>query len=269
MSPDLAIEVRDLGKRFRLVRTNASRALHRKIEEILYSAIGRKAAAEDDGGHHEMSELWALRNISFDVRRGEIFGVLGGNGAGKSVLLKILSRVMVPTEGNAWIRGRAGSVLQLGSVVHPELTGRENIYHGAAMLGLPKDFVDRRFDEIVEFSGLEDFLHVPMKRYSSGMQGRLMFSIFSQMETELMFIDEALSVGDEQFRSRCQERMRRLASEGRTILVVSHDMAFINNFCHRGMLLEKGSVSMIGSGEEVTAAYSASLKRKKAAQGAS
>ncbi|MBV9082120.1 MAG: ABC transporter ATP-binding protein, partial [Acidobacteriaceae bacterium] len=226
MSPRSAILVESLGKCFRLDRGDPTHGLHRRLEQVLRSALVRQRSGRE--GNHL---FWALRDVSFEVKSGEIFGIVGGNGAGKSVLLKILSRVTRPTEGQAFVRGRPGALLQLGTVVHPELTGRQNIHQSAAILRLEKNYIRRKFDEIVAFSELEAFLDVPVRKYSTGMQARLAFALVSQLDTEILFIDETLAVGDERFREKSLARMDRLVSDGRTIVVVSHDLAFIRNRC--------------------------------------
>jgi len=252
MSPDNAIEVEDLGKQYQLVRSNASKALHKRLEQAFRHVLG---IGEPPARVAPAQYLWALRHVSFQVGIGEIFGIIGGNGAGKSCLLRMLSRVTKPTEGRAFLRGRPGSILDLGTVVHPELTGRENIYQSANILGLERAYIDRNFEEIVEFSELSGFLDVPMKKYSTGMRARLAFALMTQLQTEMLFIDEALSVGDEQFREKCVARMRQLTSRGRTILVVSHSMTFIQGFCNRAMLLHKGRMVQVGPAEEISQMY--------------
>ena len=202
---------------------------------------------------------WALRNVSFEVRRGEVFGIVGRNGAGKSVLLRILSRILKPTVGSAEIRGRVSSVIHLGVGVHPELTGRANIYQTAAILRLKKTAIDEKFDEIVAFAELSEFIDRPVKTYSSGMRMRLAFSIMTQLQADIVLIDEALSVGDEAFGAKCVSRMRELVALGRTFVIVSHDFRFMNEFCNRVMVLRRGAVEGIGTPEQMQPVLQATL----------
>ena len=200
--------------------------------------------------------FWALKDICFEVGRGEVIGVVGSNGAGKSTLLKILSRVVEPTEGIARLRGRVASLLEVGTGFHPELSGRENIYLNGAILGMKKAEIDRRFDEIVAFSEIEKFLDTPTKRYSSGMYVRLAFAVAAHLEPEILIVDEVLAVGDVAFQKKCLGKMHDVAaSAGRTILFVSHNMSALSQLCERGILLEKGSVTMIGPIKEAVQRY--------------
>ncbi|MFZ0035304.1 MAG: polysaccharide ABC transporter ATP-binding protein, partial [Sedimentisphaerales bacterium] len=197
--------------------------------------------------------FWALKNISFEVQQGEALGIIGRNGAGKSTLLKILSRVTTPTNGVAKIRGRVASLLEIGTGFHQELTGRENIYLNGAILGMTKAEVRRKFDEIVDFSGLEKFIDTPVKRYSSGMYVRLAFAVAAHLEPEILFVDEVLAVGDVEFQKKCLGKMEDVAKEGRTILFVSHNMAAIRSLCRRTILLDKGELLMdSATGQAVT-----------------
>lgn len=199
----------------------------------------------------ESDLFWALKNVSFEVQEGEVLGVIGRNGAGKSTLLKVLSRITEPTSGRAVIRGRVSSLLEVGTGFHPELTGRENVYMNGTILGMTKREIDRKFDEIVEFSGVEQFLDTPIKRYSSGMKVRLAFSVAAHLEPEILIIDEVLAVGDTTFQLKCVERMSQVAAEGRTILFVSHNLDMIPRLCtsaaylHEGRLKDRGSASGI------------------------
>ena len=197
--------------------------------------------------------------MSFEVRPGEVVGILGRNGAGKSTLLKILSRITEPTTGRAVVRGRMGSLLEVGTGFHPELTGRENVYLNGSILGMSRDEIDRKFDEIVAFSGVERFLDSPVKRYSSGMYVRLAFAVAAYLEPEILVVDEVLAVGDAQFQDRCINRMRNVSSAGRTVLFVSHNMPAIQNLCSRCILLRGGRVQLDGKPEEVIKLYHAGL----------
>jgi len=234
---DSAIRVCGISKQFAVSRLDPYRALHETLEGFFRRRFQRPA----------VEPFWALRDVSFEVKRGEVFGIVGGNGAGKSVLLRILSRILKPSTGYAEIHGRASSIIQLGAAVHPELTGRANIYQCGAILRLKKGVIDKKFDEIVAFAELEEFLDRPIKTYSTGMQMRLAFAIMSQLDTEILLIDEALSVGDEAFREKCLGRMRSLLKLGRTVVIVSHDSDFVRTFCHRVMVLRRGRVEGLGA----------------------
>jgi lipopolysaccharide transport system ATP-binding protein len=190
--------------------------------------------------------IWALKDLSFEVKRGEVVGVIGRNGAGKSTLLKILSRITEPTEGQAHIYGRVGSLLEVGTGFHPELTGRENIFLNGAILGMRNDEVRRKFDEIVEFSDLERFIDTPVKRYSSGMYVRLAFAVAAHLEPEILVVDEVLAVGDAEFQRKCLGRMRYVSGTGRTVLFVSHNMAAVLALCNRVVVLDRGRRSFDG-----------------------
>lgn len=192
------------------------------------------------------SVFWALKDVNFEVKEGEVLGIIGHNGAGKSTLLKILSRVTEPTTGRITIRGRVGALLEVGTGFHPELTGRENIYLNGTILGMTKKEIDRKLDEIVDFSGVEKYLDTPVKFYSSGMKVRLGFSVAAHLDPEILVIDEVLAVGDVEFQRRCLDKMQDVSHSGRTILFVSHNMAIISKLCHRGMVLKEGKISFYG-----------------------
>ena len=204
--------------------------------------------------------LWALKDVSFQVERGEVVGIIGRNGAGKSTLLKILSRITAPTEGRAVINGRVGSLLEVGTGFHPELTGRENIYLNGTILGMSKAEVDRKFDKIVDFSGVEKFIDTPVKRYSSGMRVRLAFSVAAHLEPDILLIDEVLAVGDAEFQQRCLGKMGEVASEGRTVLFVSHNMAAVSSLCPKAMYLHQGRLLEYGPTDEIIEHYVASAQ---------
>ena len=186
--------------------------------------------------------IWALNDISFEVQHGQVFGIIGGNGAGKSTLLKILSGIMDPTKGQATVCGRMGSLLEVGTGFHPELTGRENLYLSGAILGMKKKEITEKFDEIVDFSGIERFIDTPVKRYSSGMQIRLAFSVAAHLDPEILLIDEVLAVGDIEFQKKCLGKMNDVSKGGRTVLFVSHNMTAVNSLCSKGVVLENGKV---------------------------
>jgi lipopolysaccharide transport system ATP-binding protein len=199
--------------------------------------------------------FWALKDVNFEVARGEVVGIIGKNGAGKSTLLKILSRITYPTEGEVRLRGRVGSLLEVGTGFHPELTGRENIYFNGAILGMKKKEIDNKFDEIVKFSGVEKYLDTPIKRYSSGMNVRLAFSVAAHLDPEILLVDEVLAVGDAEFQKKCLGKMRDVTSEGRTVLFVSHNMASIEELCPTAMLFEDGNLALSGPASEVIRSY--------------
>ncbi len=213
----------------------------------------RSLKGRGTGAHTK--EFWALRDASFEVSQGEVLGVIGANGAGKSTLFKLLSRITHPTEGEFWTQGRVGSLLEVGTGFHPELTGRENMYLNGAILGMRRAEIENRFDEMVEFAELGDFIDTPVKRYSSGMYTRLAFSVAAHLDPEILIVDEVLAVGDARFQRRCLGRMREVASGGRTVLFVSHNMQAVKDLCSRAILLEKGRVKEEGAVDKVIAAY--------------
>ncbi|MFC1792141.1 ABC transporter ATP-binding protein [Planctomycetota bacterium] len=202
--------------------------------------------------------FWALKDISFDVKEGEVLGIIGRNGAGKSTLLKILSRVTTPTEGHVKIRGRISSLLEVGTGFHPELTGRENVYLNGMIHGMTKAEIKNKFDEIVDFSGVERFIDTPVKRYSSGMNVRLGFAVAAHLEPEILIVDEVLAVGDAEFRRKCLGEMKNVSDGGRTVLFVSHNMQAIRQLCHRGIVLEGGKIVHRGPIDEIVDKYLAS-----------
>jgi lipopolysaccharide transport system ATP-binding protein len=203
--------------------------------------------------------IWALRDVTFEIQPGEVVGVIGRNGAGKSTLLKILSRITEPTSGDIRLHGRVASLLEVGTGFHPELTGRENIYLNGTILGMRRQEIDRKFDEIVAFSEIEKFLDTPVKRYSSGMYVRLAFAVAAHLEPEILLVDEVLAVGDAEFQKKCLGKMGDVAREGRTVIFVSHNMAAVENLCSRGILLDQGRITFTGSQVEAIASYLASF----------
>jgi len=225
------------------------------ISDMIRSALPALKGKQRNGDRQN-SLFWALRGVSFEVERGEVVGLIGHNGAGKSTLLKILSRIVEPTEGIARLRGRVASLLEVGTGFHPELTGRENIYLNGAMLGMRKAEIDRKLDEIVAFSEIEQFLDTAVKRYSSGMYVRLAFAVAAHLEPEILIVDEVLAVGDYAFQKKCMGKMRDVASgAGRTILFVSHNLGALAQLCEHGVLLENGTVKTIGPIEDVIKTY--------------
>lgn len=238
---DIAVMAEDLGKRYRInAAENCSRTLGRTMLDLLTSPFSYLHSSLQEPSAAET--LWALRNVSFEVKRGEVLGVLGQNGAGKSTLLRILSKITLPTEGWARTFGRVGSLLQIGTGFNFELTGRENVYLNGTILGMKKNEVDRKFDEIVDFSGVQAFIDTPIKRYSSGMIVRLGFSVAIFLNPDILLVDEVLSVGDAAFRQKSLEKVYELVSEGCSVMFVSHDLFMIQRLCKRAILLEAGKI---------------------------
>lgn len=259
---DVVIRVENLGKKYTIghaaqaerytalrdVLTRGMQSVFRKAKDL---ALGRPIIEGD-----ELEEVWALRDVSFEVKRGEVLGVIGRNGAGKSTLLKILSLITEPSAGRVTIKGRVASLLEVGTGFHPELSGRENIFLNGAILGMDRLEIKRKFDEIVAFAEIEKFLDTPVKRYSSGMYVRLAFAVAAHLESEVLLIDEVLAVGDAQFQRKCLGKVESLASgEGRTILFVSHNMVAVQRLCTRGVLLVDGELSLYGSVAECVERY--------------
>jgi lipopolysaccharide transport system ATP-binding protein len=259
----ISIEVQGLGKRYRI---GEQRAQYRTIRETVTDALispFKKALyiirGEAYGAANLRKEIWALRDVSFEIAKGEVIGVIGKNGAGKTTLLKILSRITEPTEGIAKIKGRVGSLLEVGIGMHPELTGRENVYLNGAILGMKRSEMIKKYDQILEFSGVEEFIETPMKHYSSGMQVRLAFAIAAYLEPEILLVDEVLAVGDAEFQKKCIGKMEKVAESGRTVLFVSHNMQAIKSLCPKTMLLENGKVKMIDETSAVINEYLSSF----------
>jgi len=217
------------------------------------------------GQRETKEDFWALKDVSFSVKEGEVLGIIGRNGAGKTTLLKILSRITPPTEGSAVLRGRVSSLLEVGTGFHPELTGRENIYINGAILGMKKREIDAKFDEIVAFAELEKFLDTPVKRYSSGMYVRLAFAVAAHLEPEILLVDEVLAVGDYEFQKKCLKKMGKVSRAGRTILYVSHNMSSVINLCDRVILLEQGKIIADGPAKKVVEKY-IGLRKKEGSE---
>ena len=254
MSRDIAVRAENVGKLYRLGElTGGYKLLTEQLTQGVRS-LGRR--------RNRREEFWALRDVGFEVERGETFGVIGHNGAGKSTLLKILSRVTPPTEGEVHLNGRVGALLEVGTGFHQELTGRDNVYLNGAILGMARAEIEHKFDEIVEFAEVERFIDTPVKRYSSGMQLRLAFSVAAHLEPEILIIDEVLSVGDLAFQEKCLGRMETVAGEGRTVLFVSHNLTAVSTLCPRSMLLESGSKIVEGKTDDVIEAYVRSVVRE-------
>jgi len=239
---DIAIRVENLSKRYRIGQFVGYQSLRESVVNFISAPFRRSPTA---GPRNSDSDyIWALKDVSFDVKQGEVVGIIGRNGAGKTTLLKVLTRITEPTEGYAEIRGRAGALLEVGTGFHPELTGKENIYLNGAVLGMKRREIDSKFAEIVEFAGVEKFMDTPLKRYSSGMQVRLAFAVAAHLEPEVLLVDEVLAVGDAEFQKKCLGKMGDIARGGRTVLFVSHNMFSLQNLCTRGILLESGKITM-------------------------
>jgi lipopolysaccharide transport system ATP-binding protein len=245
----VAIEAHDLSKRYRIGQMQAA---YGTLRDSVTRAAGRLVRRDEA---HEQQELWALRDVSFSVREGEVLGVVGRNGAGKSTLLKILTRITAPTAGHAVIRGRVGSLLEVGTGFNPELTGRENVFLNGSILGMKRKEIQRKLPDIVEFSGIDKFIDTPVKRYSSGMYVRLAFSVAAHLEPEILLVDEVLAVGDAEFQQRCLGRMEDFSGTGRTVLFVSHNMQTINQLCDRVIWLDEGGVVEDGDPSSVVTHY--------------
>lgn len=250
-----AIRVEGLGKRYTIGHTKeAYRTMRDALAQSALAPI-RRIRNFGRASYRAEDTIWALKDASFEVQEGEVLGVIGANGAGKSTLLKILTRITEPTEGHAELRGRVGSLLEVGTGFHPELTGRENIFLSGAVLGLSRNEILRKYDEIVEFSGVEKFLDTPVKRYSSGMKVRLGFSVAAHLEPEILLIDEVLAVGDAAFQRKCIGKMSDVTRTGRTVLFVSHNMNAISRLCERVILLDEGCIKLDGEAEQGIQTY--------------
>lgn len=257
---DVIIKVENLSKQYRLGTINYG-VLYRDLQSwwaklrgredpnslVINSAHGRQAESGD--------LFWALKDISFDIRQAEIVGIIGRNGAGKSTLLKILSRVTAPTKGEVKIKGRVASLLEVGTGFHPELTGRENVFLNGAILGMNRQEIVRKFDEIVAFAEIENFIDTPVKRYSSGMYVRLAFAVAAHLEPEILIVDEVLAVGDNKFQKKCLGKMEEVGKDGRTVLFVSHNLGTINELCGKVIMLSHGRIAMEGATDGVVEAY--------------
>jgi len=252
---NVAIVAEGIGKQYRIgAKKQGYETLRDTLMYALKSPLRRIARLSGkDGPSEEM--FWALKDVSFEIKHGEVIGIIGRNGAGKSTLLKILSRITEPTTGRARIYGRVGSLLEVGTGFHPELTGRENIYLNGAVLGMTRAEISKRFDEIVDFSGIEKFLDTPVKRYSSGMFVRLAFSVAAHLEPEILLVDEVLAVGDVEFQKKCIGKMQDVAKGGRTVLFVSHNMAIVSRLCGETMWFDSGQISMKCATENAISAY--------------
>ena len=253
-SEPVAIRVENLSKQYVIGRSRKGSETFREAlmtalsAPLHYFTHGRTAVAEEE-------EFWALKDVSFEIRKGEIVGIIGRNGAGKSTLLKILSRITEPTTGHIEIRGRVASLLEVGTGFHGELTGRENVYLNGAILGMTRSEIDRKFDEIVSFAEIGQFLDTPVKHYSSGMAVRLAFAVAAHLEPDILLVDEVLAVGDVQFQNKCLGKMEDVAGLGRTVLFVSHNLAAVQRLCSRAILLECHRIKHIGTVETAISKY--------------
>lgn len=259
-----AINVQNLGKKY--ILSHQKQESYTALRDVLAEAaknwknkLFNRSAFANDPAHEE---FWALRDLNFDIHQGERVGIIGRNGAGKSTLLKILSRITEPTTGRYRIKGRVASLLEVGTGFHPELTGRENIFLNGAILGMSRNEINRKFDEIVAFAEIEKFLDTPVKRYSSGMYVRLAFAVAAHLEPEILIVDEVLAVGDAQFQKKCLGKMSEVSEQGRTILFVSHNMAMISNLCRKGIVLDGGHISFEGAISEAILNYYQSVGEK-------
>ncbi|HYG35780.1 MAG TPA: ABC transporter ATP-binding protein [Clostridia bacterium] len=289
MSNEIAIRVENLGKIFRIgIKEQRQETLMGSLAAMVRSPLrnyrelrklsrfedatadmvapnagkapGERGAVKRGGARESASDtIWALKEVCFEVKHGEVVGIIGGNGAGKSTLLKVLARITEPTKGRAEIFGRVGSLLEVGTGFHPDLTGRENVYLNGTILGMRKYEVDEKFDAIVDFAGVEKFIDTPVKRYSSGMRVRLGFSVAAHLDPEILIVDEVLAVGDLEFQNKCLGKMREVAGGGRTVLFVSHNMGVISQLCSRGIVLSRGQVQVDGDIEQAVSAYLSQL----------
>jgi len=252
---DVVIRVENLGKRYRIGERAPYRTLRDALARAVTAPLRRSSSRSPLPGGEEPNEFWALKDVSFEVRQGDVIGILGRNGAGKSTLMKILSRVTKPTLGHAQVRGRLGSLLDVGTGFHPELTGRENTYMNGAILGMSRQDIARQFDEIVAFAEIEKFIDTPVKYYSSGMYVRLAFSVAAHLEPDILLVDEVLAVGDVAFQKKCLGRMGDAARHGRTVLFVSHNMGAVALLCKSAIVLEHGRIKMIGDVQQAIGEY--------------
>src|SRR5437867_2163685 len=258
---DVVIKGEGLGKRYvighqaengryvalRDVLTHNVRSMWHKTKDLLRGDVLVQGDSRED--------IWALRDVNFEIRQGEVVGIIGRNGSGKSTLLKILSRITEPTEGRVSIRGRIASLLEVGTGFHPELTGRENVYLNGAILGMSRAEISRKFDGIVAFAEIEKFLDTPVKRYSSGMYVRLAFAVAAYLEPEILVVDEVLAVGDAQFQKKCLDKMQDVGRQGRTVFFVSHNMPAVTRLCPRAILLDEGRILRDGTSHEIVSMY--------------
>ncbi len=264
--PNIDVRISHLSKKYVLKQSKGYKTLR---DSIILSALSpfKKSAKRAAKRVSSDEDMWALRNINIEIQRGDVVGIVGRNGAGKSTLLKILTRIIEPTEGHAEIRGKTTSLLEVGTGFHQELTGRENIYLNGSILGMKRNEINRRFDEIVDFSGVSKFLDTPVKHYSTGMRVRLAFSVAAHLRPDILFIDEVLAVGDFEFQQKCLSKMKEVASDGRTVLFVSHNLASIKEMCDTCIFLEGGELKYHGPVDEGLAMYFSSFTDESAEDG--
>lgn len=247
----IAVSVNQLSKEYRIQRTQSDTMIRERLVSLARRSFGRDRT--------QIESVWALEDVSFEVPEGQVLGIIGRNGAGKSTLLKVLSRITYPTRGSVSVRGRVASLLEVGTGFHDELTGRENVFLNGSILGMTRAEVQKKFDAIVDFSGIERFLDTPIKRYSSGMRVRLGFAVAAHVDPDVLIVDEVLAVGDAGFQKKCLDAMQDMRSGGRTVLFVSHQMAAVENLCSRGIWIDGGRVRMDGPVSEVIGAYMGSF----------
>jgi lipopolysaccharide transport system ATP-binding protein len=253
MDSDLAIKVSNISKRYTIGAQKDG-----SLRGTLAGLVKGKSAKNTQ-------DFWALKEVSFEIKRGDVLGIIGKNGAGKSTLLKVLSQITKPSSGKIEINGRIASLLEVGTGFHPELTGRENIYLNGTILGMTRKEVKEKFDEIVEFSGVQKFIDTPVKHYSSGMYVRLAFAVAAHLEPEILIIDEVLAVGDAEFQKKCMGKMKEVAGKGRTVLFVSHNLSAVASLCNKGIVLNQGSLEFTGSASEAINFYHAMTKKQQLA----
>jgi homopolymeric O-antigen transport system ATP-binding protein len=254
---DIAVSVQNLSKSFKIAHEHGGMKHYRTLRDDLISLPGRLIRHFGGNGRSTPETFWALKNLSFQVKKGEVVGIVGRNGAGKSTLFKILNRITEPTSGGVDIYGRIGALLEVGTGFHPELTGRENVFMNGAILGMRRTEIRSKFDEIVSFAGVEKFLDTPVKRYSSGMYVRLAFAVAAHLEAQILLVDEVLAVGDTEFQKKCFGKMHDVSQAGKTVILISHSMEAISRLCPRALWLNEGRLIADGAAGEVIGKYSA------------
>lgn len=259
---DIAIKVQNLSKQYQL--GEHQQGYYKTLRESVMNSLTAPFRRRPSAVRRPLSDtIWALKDVSFEIKQGEVVGIIGPNGAGKTTFLKILSRITEPTQGRAEISGRVGSLLEVGTGFHPELTGGENIYLNGAIIGMKKIEIKEKFDQIVAFAEIEQFVDTPVKRYSSGMYVRLAFAVAAHLEPEILLVDEVLAVGDAAFQKKCLGKMGDVARQGRTVLFVSHNMAAVQSLCMRGLLLEEGRIKYDGQSDETIRRYAETWSKGK------